>query len=330
MLLLALAVAAAGARAEPPTRIVVISSPTTEPGMLKRLRAELVGLGFLVVQIESSDDDGTPDSLAEAAQEQEALAAIRVVSIRTGVTVWIADLVTGKTVFRTLAGSGSDVSGEVVALRAVELLRASLMELTLWRENAELPGPALRALVPPAPSPRTTAVPTRLRLALGPAMLADAETGRAVHAMVGARYEALEYISLRAFVLAPVLAASVERPEGKARLYTGLVGLGIDADVLPPSSSLRIRLGTSAALAYLRVSGTASGAYAARAQALWTGAAMLQSCASYRVTPKLAVALDLFAGLSAPRPVIYFADRRVAAWGRPFVGASLGIELGVP
>jgi len=37
--------------------------------------------------------------------------------------------------------------------------------------------------------------------------------------------------------------------------------------------------------------------------------------------------LRLFGGMSFPRAVIMFGDRRVAHWGRPLTGASLTLDL---
>ena len=327
MLCVFVVTAARLAQGESPTRIVVVSSPSTEPTMLRRLRAELAGLGFLVVDVESMTD-ATPESLADTAREQHAFAAIRVVSARGGVTVWIADLVTGKTVLRTLAGSESDVSGEVVALRAVELLRASLMELTLWRgPNGEAP-PELRAIIPESATAAAPTEPDRVLLQIAPGALLDGGTGWTGQIDVGARFRALESFGIRAFAFFPVFSESLRKEEGEANVSAALAGLGLDVDLTRATSDWKVRLGVSAALSYLRVEAIANTAYVARTETFYTGAPLLQSSVTYRLTPKLGLALGLYAGVSVPRPVIYFADRRVAAWGRPLMGGSLGIEYG--
>src|ERR1035437_9780285 len=99
--------------------------------ILPRLRAELGAMGFDLVEMLA--DDGAPAraALEENARSLGAIAAVRLVPSGGGVEVWIVDRVTGKTVLREIVRPEGP-SGEadaMVAMRAVELLRASLLAI---------------------------------------------------------------------------------------------------------------------------------------------------------------------------------------------------------
>jgi hypothetical protein len=48
-----------------------------------------------------------------------------------------------------------------------------------------------------------------------------------------------------------------------------------------------------------------------------------------RFSMRASLGLQMLGGVSVPRPVIWFADRQVAHWGRPLIGASLALTLGL-
>ena len=94
------------------------------------------------------------------ARRLDALAAINLVAEtgKTSVDVWLVDRVSGKTTMRTVVVQKSADASSVLAIRAVELLRASLREF----ENDERP-PADVAGVDRRPVP-----PAAVRLASRP------------------------------------------------------------------------------------------------------------------------------------------------------------------
>ncbi|WP_437958418.1 hypothetical protein WME76_01335 [Sorangium sp. So ce119] len=188
-LLLALAALAAGpplalharaddAREEAPSIIAVVCPPGDRFGL--RVVAELESLGFRAAILDpAADAPASRVSLEASARDAGAIAAIRAVPSGRGVEVWIADRVTGKTVLREMAGdAGAPDRDAALALRVVELLRASLLEAALpapppgelpatpeIREKLRVPAPAALAdAPPPPPSPA-------LRVALAPGAL---------------------------------------------------------------------------------------------------------------------------------------------------------------
>ncbi len=118
-----------------------------EPGALfRRLQAELEQLGF---SVRAEQQGGT--SLAERAGRVGANAAIRVPRSRNAVEVWVADPEGDTSILKEVIiakerpkrGGADDA---VIATRAVELLRASFLEIHL--EMPELPPPEAPASSP--------------------------------------------------------------------------------------------------------------------------------------------------------------------------------------
>jgi len=146
-LLTALAVSIACAGARP--RVLLVRSTGAEPQLAHRLQAEFTNLGIDVIE---APDEAGPDPaamLTEAAKREQAFAAVRVVSDVGGVTVWVADRLTNKTLVRTLTARTGPIGGEVVALEVVELLRASLLELKVVEPSQAAPPSEVSSLLGP-------------------------------------------------------------------------------------------------------------------------------------------------------------------------------------
>src|SRR5262249_5220500 len=143
---------------EAASTIVVVCGPGDHFGL--RVIAELEALGFRALIIDPLDEAASRASLEATARKAGAIAAIRAVPSARGVEVWIADRVTGKTVLREVASDDGALDGEgALALRAVELLRASLLEVAL-------PAP------PPGEVPATPEIRAKMQLP-PPGALAD-------------------------------------------------------------------------------------------------------------------------------------------------------------
>jgi len=123
------------ARPGPRSRVAIVKASTDASGEAEvrtRLRAELTANGYEVVDAKARRD---PRVGVEAALEEcDAVAAFALVSIDDGavVDVWLSDAVTHKTLVRRFVGGFSDTSRlapSLLAVQAVELLHASLVEL---------------------------------------------------------------------------------------------------------------------------------------------------------------------------------------------------------
>jgi hypothetical protein len=130
---LLLALSLAGPARASPSRVVVVQSANESQIVNQatmRLRAELAASGFEVITI-----DRAPGASPREAVEDVGLhpvATLSIVSTEKGaaIDVWVADHLTGKTLVRRvdIDSQAAPAAPKVLAIRAVELLRASLLE----------------------------------------------------------------------------------------------------------------------------------------------------------------------------------------------------------
>lgn len=121
------------ALADPASRVVVVRSAhpsATVDEANTRLRAELTASGFEVVSVDAKEGLDPRESVENP--ELRSVAALSIVNTKEGTAIdlWVADRLTQKTLVRRIdvASPSSRSSAVVLAIRAVELLRASLLE----------------------------------------------------------------------------------------------------------------------------------------------------------------------------------------------------------
>ncbi|HEX4353685.1 MAG TPA: hypothetical protein VHZ95_12235 [Polyangiales bacterium] len=185
-------------------------------------------------------------SLGALAEGTHALAAIALV-LRSGETtldLWLRDRASGATSLRTLeAGTGADAAS-LIAVRAVDLLRASVGEFDPAMTSVEpseptpspaTPTPATTATTasPPPPSaaaaatssapPPTpesqTATPLATIEVEACALRASANFGFAAGATLGFYYRPIRRLALGVSIALPLTAAEVDTPSGSARVH---------------------------------------------------------------------------------------------------------------
>lgn len=337
LLTLAILLVALQALAAPPTRIALVREPGSGDGFPRRLRAELDSMGIQVVEVPAPDTAPSHESLEQAARDAGAFAAVRVAPRKGGVEVWIADRVTGKTVLRELVARRGETDDEIVALRVVELLRASLLELDLHGapHGDVKPAPAVRRLVP-KPLPAPVVAPARpgeaaLGLELGPGV-AYSPSGipPAPLLRLGARFDLGSGAGADLLVLAPTFPQTVDDSEGSAAVLLALFGAGADVSLLPAGGVWRSHAGAGAALVYLHVTGSAAPPFVAQTQARWLAAGFGRLELGRAIGGGTFLGLELVGGMTASRAVVSFAGREVAGWGQPFGVASLLLEIPAP
>ncbi|HXJ23595.1 MAG TPA: hypothetical protein VMT03_25490 [Polyangia bacterium] len=158
-LLLALVLIAGrrSATAAPIPQVVLVRPQAAPPSVaeaLVRLRGELVAAGFEAEVLELPLGADVRESLerlsppAANAHSTTALVAVVASADPGSAELWVIDRVTGKTVVRRVNAASPDPSraAEVLAVRAVELLRASFLELAIAP-----PSEAAAAPLPTAP-----------------------------------------------------------------------------------------------------------------------------------------------------------------------------------
>ncbi|WP_437579975.1 hypothetical protein [Sorangium sp. So ce887] len=353
---------ASEARAAPPEpprpKVVLIADRRTDP-IMARVYAELATLGFTVVVVRGGADPPSQGPIEASAREDGAAAVIRATEVPGGVDLSIAEGVTGQSVQRTVMADDP----ATVAIRAVELLRASLLEVRSPQPSrgeveadpearaavdAQEPPPAKPAPIaaarpraggtshaPPSPPSRpgaTRRAPTTFGVGAAPAVLwsagglpASPMLDVSGYAMIGSR------LGLSTFVQIPLASASREGKEGTRRARVALAALGVRVPVRPTDAVWLPSIGAGLAAAWLHVEGEGrSPEYVGTSKDAFALAPYLRAGLSFAPLPRLRISEHLLAGIAAPRIVIDAAGRATETWGRPFFGASLGVEVVLP
>lgn len=149
----------------PQTGVVVVEMSTccraeAWPEAERALEAELrsAGLAVEVVVGTATGERERRIELGVLAEEKQAACAVRISrpASSSAIEMWVSDRVTGKVLFREIGlGSTTDqrASARLVALRALEAIRASLLELQLAPPARPDLRAELAAVEPPAPTP---------------------------------------------------------------------------------------------------------------------------------------------------------------------------------
>lgn len=305
-----------------PLRVAVVELPAAE--ITARLVAELRFLGFApeVVPPPATTD---PAALVDLARMHGAAAAIAVDTAGGRVQVWILDRMTGKLVARqlALAPGPTDDEPREIAVRSVELLRASLLEV-------EQAPPPPEAEIPVTPAARRTLRRPRPRFGAAVALAVGGAPGGlpvAAHARAHARYMPHPRIGVILSGTAPLHALEVSAPEGSARIRTGWLGLGPRVALRRPDATLVPDLSATVGAAFVSMDGLpAPGHVGTRAlvvDTIFEGDAGLEIALS----PRVRLRLEAAAATCARTVRVRFAGRPVATWCRPHVLGSLGIGV---
>ena len=334
----------ARADAPPVSRVILLRPPEVPAAVseaLVRLRGELMVEGFDAVVVERALEPDTRASLERIAPTMAATAVVAVVAGADpgSAELWVVDRVTGKTVVRRVRADPKAAAriAEVLSVRAVELLRASFLELAISTR------PPIDAV--DAPVPTTPAV---TRFATEP--LAEPDWTWAVEAGGGAIGAVAPNGGGVGNEFIPV--ARIEHAFGK-RLCARVTfaGLGSQARAATPggyadvSQSLaiaeamvRFRRGRrlepivsiGAGTLRLAAEGHESAPYVASSGARW--AAAVDAGVGLRVPlrpRRFELGLEVHALFAEPYPVVRFFDTDVARAGRPSLLGSITLLGGI-
>jgi hypothetical protein len=291
------------------------------------LRAELAGLGIDVRMVAKNENEQLPRDLIEAARASAAVAAFRIVVAGDRADVWIADRVTGKVVLREMLPRGPQIDGRVVALRAVELLRVSLMELDVARRapQGEMP--------PPSTLTETSGLLQdleRFSLTADSSFLwspGGCGPGVGVAAAVAWRPTWIGARLSGGSVLAP---ATITRPEGTGEVTTRW--LALDAVLQPRRTRIawRPRAGLGVAALATNLHGVPVQPYPSNQQTVYTFSPMVSLDLGYAVLTHVRIGL----GMAYLRPLrsvdILVAGASVGSYGRDIFLANLGVDIVLP
>jgi hypothetical protein len=328
-LLLALLLLSSRAPAQGGSALVALVTAEPASPSARAVRHELEGLGLDVIVLRPPAETTMARlPLEQAARSVGAIAAVRLVPSGEGAEVWVADRVTGKTVIRRFLvhvdASGHDSAA--LALGAVELLRASLMEL-----HAPSPPPGelaatsqVRALALPSVAPlRTPRLGLAVSAAIDPGLRGLAPSGAAE---LGVWAGVARGFGVRAFASLTFAAADVHVREGLVRVTGHLLGAEVSYDFRPAEQRWVPLLGVGVAAAWVGAAGTTSAPLTSHAESTWLWGPSLHLGLGYRVIPGLRLRADALALVVTTPTSIEVAGRAIGQWGQPTLLLSLGVE----
>lgn len=327
--------AVAPAALSSPTVAIAVDAPTDAVAV--RLRAELRELGFAVALVQAPEEAPSRELLEATARDRGAVAAFRIVRSRSGVEVWIFDRLTGKTLLReVIVDDEPDPAARaaLIATRAVELLRASLLELATphphMARDVEVPR-EVRDLVTPPRRPRRQGGMI-LTLTTGPALaLSPGGVGPSAHALVEVGLRLSPSLRASAVLALPIAVDTLEGDAGTASVAPFLAGAALTLHLRSFTRALRPSLRVGLAAALLRMEGETNrdgtvGRVDTTVSMLPFGGGALRLSLARRI--RLVAAADV--GIALPQPVVRFLGERVAFWGMPLFLFTLGLELEGP
>jgi hypothetical protein len=324
---------AASARADARYRVVLLKPPVTDDvtsDALARVHGELTAAGFEVSILPQDSTLDVRSALETVARELDPIAAFAIVRAAGGNTaeIWVCDRIAGKSVIQSVRLDAAGTPGEpsrsvVLAVQAVELLKASLAQY--WLASMRRSQPTQE--IPAAPEP-------------APAAFAIAGVG------VEAGLAWLDSVGAVSAVWQPVVRASYGGAGGWAvRITAG--GLGTDATVQAPAGSAVIRqeigaleivrgfragrhvqlvASIGAGAYHARVTGTGTGAdgHTDHVTSTWSALALAGGGVVIPIAAHVSFTVDAQIGVTWPDNLIRIVGVEAGRTGRPALLASAG------
>ncbi|HMI88372.1 MAG TPA: hypothetical protein VK550_30020 [Polyangiaceae bacterium] len=320
------ALAAGAVRASSVVLVRPANSPPVMVETLGRLKGELISAGF-----EASIVDGAPGEAADSRAGLERLATERgadaVVAIvgdlsPNSVEVWVIDKVTGKSVVRRMTFEPAAAqTSKTLALRAIELLRASFLEIDLAahnRQNESLAAPP-PAVVHFVEMERLARHPERWGVEVGGAAVMSLDrVGPAVLPIVRLDGSLRPWFVARATLAGLGTRPTVESQAGSAHVEQAYGLLG---------GSFRFRAGAlvhpfaelSAGVLHTSVEGRAAAPNQSGAADQWSFLCDAGLGTLLRLPDRFYLSLAAHVQLAEPYPAVRFLGKVVATSARPNV-----------
>lgn len=317
-----------------PPRVAIVRDPTPSAereAFENQLKSELAAAGFEVVSV--SGHANSAEELEAIAARESSVAAIRLDKPAGNVSarLWVTERVTGKTLLRTVRPEAvsPDAPG-IIALRAVELLRASLLELNESHPpRGSVPAtPAVRAWVRAA-TPAQPAAPVAPQpawaIAAGPGLLVSPG---GVPASLG---------PFLGFVWRPTRQWSAELRWDGPFVSTADSSVGsanIDQQFLTwrtrfePFSFKAANPYFVAGLGgqHMSVHGSAKAPFRGRTSSAYSVLGLVGIGVGIPIVSQVRATLECAVAAAVSQPVVRFSDSDPIPTGRPWILTSAGVE----
>ncbi len=305
-----------------PRRVALIDVTADDTAVI-RMRAELAAAGFTVVEVAPWSAEASPSDVARLLEPTGAVAAVRVGD--DGTEVWLVDTRRHTTSLRevVLAVPTDTAEDSTIAVRAVEVVRAELDGARARKRRKRI---VTDEIGPPEPPPEPQRRPVSFDLGFGfsasPGGVPVAPTF-----IAGARWMPIEHVGVGVLAVASPFHSTVKAAEGATSIWTGLAGAGLAVEATSSSATWGFAVEAGGAGGWLHLDGDAAPGFRSQSDPLAVGGPYLRPSLRWRLTPAFALRLDVIGAVVFPRPVVAFAGREVATWGRPVIASSLGVEL---
>ncbi|WP_437782082.1 hypothetical protein [Sorangium sp. So ce1097] len=312
-------------------RVLVVRPPPRDSTLFEafgRLSAELELQSFEVVVLGSSARSPGAEELEREAQESKAFAAValRRDGSGTAAEVCIVDRVTGKTTTRKLLIDPSSDGPMLLAVRAVDLLRASLLELG----SGQAPARDVLGVEPQPPAPevlRFSQDPPRFHVRTGGIVLFTPPVGGGVGVQLGAHVRLDERLRLGLLLGGPLFGAEFRAGGGAARVRQELALLRASWNLGRAAAGSRWEWGPLLGIGayHLQATGDVELPLVGRSVDFFSFAADAGLSVQYSFHPSVSLGLELTCLALLPRPVLAVEDER----SPPLIAQALGtLSLG--
>jgi len=322
---------------------VVLMRPAEPEGVVaevtNRIQGELTASGFDVVIAPAPTDVDFPTPATLSKTEPGVVATFAIVSVGGGqaaIDVWLADRITAKTSIRRLEGGTATGAGaKVLAIRAVELLRASLLEAVVP------PSGPVDSTRTPVPADVNRFVETRsgafisdrswpgtasFEAGVG-ALDGFGGLGPSLSPVLRFAYAVRPDVFARATLSGPTLAREIQTTTGSAstRQEFGLLEI---AYALRLGRHAALRGSGGAGVYHLSVQGSALAPHVGGSPQLWSAVLDAGVGGALRTGAHSAIAVDLHALFTQRQAFVDLADGVARYSGRPILFVTLGVWTG--
>ena len=312
-------------------RVVLVPPDTEDPVLndaFNRLKAELNIHDFEIEVRGISLGPNPTDALTRVAQESDAFASIALLKReeRDTVQIWLVDRVSGKAMMRALQVEPGSDAASLLAIRAVDLLRASLRE---YNVNEKPPKDVVNV-------DRRTVSPVVRELAERPprvfSLSADVlavyqwpHLGASIGPAIGGVFRLSNSFELGITAAGPIIGAKFTTPEGTTSLRQELVWIEPRWHFL---RTRRVTLGTGfiAGVELLHAQGQPHAPLIAQSANLMATLWGFGLHSQAELAPGVAAELAIRAFGTAPRLGLMI-DQEKTVIGLPTLAASLGIRV---
>ncbi len=309
-------------------RVIVIGEDDSI--VRNRLIKELVAVGFDAIPYA-----GDAETLETIAEKMQAAAVVRFTLKGYNLDVWVADQVTNKTVHRSLSLSNSGPVDTIAVIAAVELLRASLMELhaTTPPPGNVTPEAATAAFSKPKPITQSAPPPKNDwdgETALGAGMaMAGVRTGVGMRLPLSAAIHFQRLVYLRLYGALFLTGTERRVPEGGIRFEPWFAGGEVGFSFFRMRPPIYPFLGIGSGASFIHVEGEAESSFNAKKRWFIRPVLYARGGIGIPIADRFVIQTALSAGMALKIDSVTVVGKERARLGEPLMSFDFmfGIRL---